>query len=64
MNGLAEGAKTVMRLQARYWAEEGIFPPRGIGTNFFVEDPRTGINVRGKRRNYATGRKEGNQTQK
>ena len=54
MNGLAEGAKTVMRLQARYWAEEGIFPPRGIGTNFCVEDPRTGINVRGKRRNYAT----------
>lgn len=54
MNGLAEGAKTVMRLQARYWAEEGIFPPRGSGKNFFVEEPRTGINVRGKRRNYAT----------
>ncbi len=64
MNGLAEGAKTVKRLQARYWAEEGIFHPRGIGTNFFVEDPRTGRLVRGRRRNYATERKQGNQSQK
>ena len=54
MNELAEGVETVKRLQARYWAEEGIFPPRGSGKNFFVEDPRTGINVRGKRRSYAT----------